>query len=99
MFLGQISGKLSLLKDGVEQDGITPITHVTLTERRWSNDGEVFVKHFLHVPQFSKGFVKKCIEKDWKVIVYIENPVSYTNPEMTDAGYMLYADLKSVQIP
>lgn len=99
MFLGQISGKLSLMKETTDPQTQQPKAWVTLTERRWVDGQETFLRHFLAVPTFSVGFAKKCIEKDWKVIAFVENPVAYTDREFTDAGYMFYADLKSIQIP
>jgi len=99
MFLCQVSGKLSDFHPSVQDEKKPTPAWATITERRWANGDETYVKHYLIVPQFNEGFVQKCIEKDWKVIAFAENPREVTNEEARLDGYVLVMDLKSVQLP
>lgn len=99
MFLCQVSGKLSNFAASTGEGAQARPAHVTITERRWANGDETYIKHFLIVQPFNEAFVQKCIEKEWRVIAMADDPREVENEEARLDGYLLVMNLKSVQLP
>lgn len=93
-----VSGKLSDVVENPagETEGI--LGGATLIERRWVNGASVEIKWHVEIPKFSFGFAKKCAEKDWKVIIFMDDIVSFTDHQWTDAGFMAYGRCMSIQL-
>lgn len=93
-----VSGKLSEFVGVEGEPGHENPATVTLLERRWYQGQEREIKYHLEVPTFSEGFVQKCIERDWKVVIFVTDLTSFTSTDWTDLGFMAYGRILSVQL-
>lgn len=99
MFMCQVTGKMSDFVPEVEAEGGKLPAYCTITEKVFSHGEETTRKHFLFIRDYNKAFVQKCIEKNWTVIVFAENPRVMQDLSALNDGYVLSLHLTSVQLP
>ena len=99
MFLCQVSGKISDFHEPIEESPtVKRGAWAVLTERRWFDGETVNIKHFIMIPKYQEEFVKRCIEKQWTVVIFGENPRRVSDEAWAD-GFGSTLDLRSVQLP
>jgi len=94
-----ITGKLSAFvpSSGEGQSQVT--SNVTITERRFNEGKEMFVKHLVIVPAYKETWVKKCVEKEWTVMAQGKDPAPLLGEDWLQDGYMFWFSLTELSIP
>jgi len=98
MNLMLMTGKLSNIQDDAtvmtEQGAAT----AEFIEQRWADGEKKEIKYFLSIPKFSRGFAEKCVQKDWKVSIFVTDLTSFTSGEWVELGFMAYGRVLSIQL-
>jgi len=93
-----VSGKLTQLTGVEGEPGHENMASVTLIEQRYAEGERREIKWFLQVPAYKEQFVKRCIERDWKITAFVTDVTSFTEPQWTDIGYMAWARILDIQL-